>query len=118
MIHLTLIGDLSSNNLDTQRSIDDETVAAHITNTEYDAKFVISKAKTFINDVHIEFGMKNNSTSGQLPGNKMKKKSDILSDIIYESFLSHITACLLNTTVLDRLCGLDNLAKTRPTMKA
>jgi hypothetical protein len=60
MIHLTLIGDLSSNNLDTQRSIDDETVAAHITNTEYDAKFVISKAKTFINDVSIEFGMKIN----------------------------------------------------------
>ena len=77
MIHLTLIGDLSSNNLDTQRSIDDETVAAHITNTEYDAKFVISKAKTFINDVHIEFGMKNNSTSGQLPGNKMKKNNQI-----------------------------------------
>ena len=68
MIHLTLIGDLSSNNLDTQRSIDDETVAAHITNTEYDAKFVISKAKTFINDVRIKFGMKNNSTSGQPPG--------------------------------------------------
>ena len=116
MIHLTLIGDLSSNNLDTQRSIDDETVAAHITNTEYDAKFVISKAKTFINDVCVEFGMKINTTSGKFPGNKMKKK--IILDIIYESFLSHMTACLLNTTVLDRLCGLDNLAKTRPTMKA
>ena len=117
MIHLTLIGDLSSNNLDTQRSIDDETVAAHITNTEYDAKFVISKAKKFINDVCIEFGMKINSTSGQ-QNEKNKNKSDILLDIIYESFLSHMTACLLNTTVLDRLCGLDNLAKTRPTMKA
>ena len=90
MIHLTLIGDLSSNNLDTQRSIDDETVAAHITNTEYDAKFVISKAKTFINDVCIEFGMKINSTSGQLPGNKMKKKNQLYYWTLFMNLSFHI----------------------------
>ena len=90
MIHLTLIGDLSSNNLDTQRSIDDETVAAHITNTEYDAKFVISKAKKFINDVCIDFGMKINSTSGQLPGNKMKKKNQIYYWTLFMNLSFHI----------------------------
>ena len=76
MIHLTLIGDLSSNNLDTQRSIDDETVAAHITNTEYDAKFVISTAKTFINDGRIEFGMQNNLTSGAASGAASGQQND------------------------------------------